>query len=119
MIKISNLEDILDSRDIEERILELDSIREFSDVYQLEYDILNEFKDDVCNYVDPRNWDYGITFIRGTHFEEYTKDFCYEVGYIRSDHESWIVIDWAETSKNLSMDYSSIYLDGVEYLYVI
>lgn len=62
-------------------------------------------------------FEYGVTLIEESEFEEYVEDFLEDCGYIPKDFPSWIVIDWTETADNVKQDYSELEFDGVTYLY--
>lgn len=119
-------QDFFDSRDVIERIEELEALEEAAladDATQEDVDawdrvlddelaILREFAEDASNASD---WAYGETFIHERHFTEYTKDMLADCGYIPDDVPDWIVIDWEETADNVKVDYTEYTLDGNTY----
>ena len=136
MATISNNEDILDSRDILERIGELiegggddDSIlytedpalavdREYAWERKEELELLQRLIDELTDNSNGDSPEDGITLIRDSYFEEYAEEFASDIGAISRDMQ-WPLdcIDWGQAAKDLQQDYFSIEFDGVEYWY--
>ena len=72
---------------------------------------------DVVEDTVGNEFEYGVTLIEESEFEEYVEDELKECGYIPKDFPSWIVIDWTETADNVKQDYSELEFEGVTYLY--
>lgn len=137
-----NTADILDSRDIDSRIAELeDRVVEcdcgphvpgvvhypFCSIFdeEVNYDPLDEdeeeelarlieFREDCQNYTS--EWEYGATMIRESYWITYAQDFAADIGAL--DHEAgWpsAHIDWEGAARDLAMDYSEVSYDGVDY----
>jgi len=138
--EISNSDDILDARDIIERIEYLESEKDtaLEDVPESEYgnrenekwvawedsdeftelNNLSKFMNEFKNYGGDEQWRgdwYPITFIRDSYFTDYTEELIIDCGYISKDFPAWISIDWEETAKAVQQDYYSAELDGVTY----
>ena len=124
MRTISNTENVLDSRNIQERIDELENEieeeeskneeeEEESSPEQEELEILLAFKEEVeqCN----SEWDDGCALIRETYFKEFCQQELEDLGMIPKDLESFIVIDWEATAENMEQDYSEVSFDSVAY----
>lgn len=137
MIKINNNEDVMDSRDIIERIEELrESIESASgkdcgdfggEHGWLEYALtcdnvdsgqvealktLTSVADQASDYAP--DWEYGEQLIRHSYFEEYMDEMiadCYEVPKELPSFMA-IVLDYVA----LRMDYTEVDFDGVTYL---
>lgn len=124
--------DIIDSRDIEERIDELESeiedkeeeledldedSKEYTEVDSDLDDLKGELETltSIRSAVSHSEWPHGLTLISDSHFEDYCRELCEETGYIPKDFPNWIEIDWEATAKNLQMDYSSVAIDGTDY----
>ena len=131
-------DDILDSRDIQDRIDELteeldtleaavedaedddergeaeDDLTSFQHVEGEELNNLIELKDDV----NSSEWKYGITFIKDTYFEEYAEQLASDIGAIDTSF-GWPnnCIDWEKAAEELLYDYSSVTVDGYDYYY--
>ena len=139
MRDISNREDILDSRDIIERLEELegerqaylDELEELEDGDEDRHTILQELDEwDEENMEELRilrklneqgsdyaaDWSYGETLIRDSYFKDYAMDLADDIGAI-DRNASWPTncIDWDQAARELKMDYTSIDFDGVTY----
>ena len=137
MRTVGNNENVLDSRNIQERIDELEKEIEYERAEneeeegeskedkkeeeteekspeQEELAILLAFKEEVeqCN----SEWDFGCTLIRESYFEEFCQQELEDLGTIPKDISWYIVIDWEATAKNMEQDYSEVSFDGVAYL---
>ena len=114
MSDFSSPPELFDSRDVIERIEEIESVptidREPDD--QEELDTLYAFQDDAECIPD---WGYGETFIRDDHFTDYMREFLEDTGYIPKDFPEWIKIDWESTANNVQSDYTSFKLLGETY----
>lgn len=135
---ISNNEDIIDSRDIIERIDELTAEREalqyaaseatsIADSEPNEQETaLNSWDEDygeelnallsLAEQADGTEWKDGATLIRDSYFEDYARELAEDVGAI-SEKEQWPLtcIDWERAADELQQDYTSVDFDGVEY----
>lgn len=114
--KISNYDDVIDSRDIIERIEELpnpDNGEEITEAEQAELNALMDLSEEGQHYSD---WVYGATLIRDSYFETYTHELAEEVGAI-DGNERWPLncIDWERAARELKYDYDIITFDGVDY----
>lgn len=120
-------QDYFDSRDMIERIEELealeeaalaeDATREDRDEWGCGLDdelaTLREFQDDVGN----PEWIHGMTFIAESHFEDYAQELCTDLGYLPDNLPGFIAsnIDWAGVAEDLRVDYTEYELDGNTY----
>jgi hypothetical protein len=121
-----NDQDIIDSRDIIERIEELKELIEGEGCedacteYKLELAMLEDLADQGQS--ESSDWVHGETLIRRSYFVDYTEELindCYEMP--KQMHSGdWpfrhMTIDYEAAAKELEQDYSSIDFDGVEYL---
>lgn len=104
MRDVSNSEDILDSRDIEERISELESECSAEDVPENlaelteELDTLLALRAECDGYVE--DWKYGATLIRDSYFEDYARQTAEDIGAI-DRNASWPLhcIDWEQAAR--------------------
>ena len=112
--EVTNGDDVIDSRDVIERIsfLEGKDDRDESDDDELE--TLKNLADEAQGYC--ADWEYGETLIRDSYFKEYAEQFAEEIGAIDSN-ATWPnnCIDWDRAARELQQDYTSIDFDGVEY----
>jgi hypothetical protein len=123
---IMNDQDIIDSRDIIDRIEELKELIEGEGCedacteYKLELAMLEDLADQGQS--ESSDWIHGETLIRRSYFVDYTEELindCYEMP--KQMHSGdWpfrhMTIDYEAAAKELEQDYSSIDFDGVEYL---
>ena len=116
-------EDTLDSREITERISDLESYLdeahtddEADDVLDARAEIvtLREFAEEASGYA--ADWQYGETLIRDSYFERYAEELAGDIGAI-DPNASWPLtcIDWEQAARELQMDYTSVELDGVTF----
>jgi len=118
MASIDNTENIIDSRDIIDRIEELKDCTDHSDAVEL--NILQNLADQCEGYGD---WAYGEAVIRDSFFTEYTQqtvEDCYDVSQIKVDDCPWnvpgaITINWEVIAESAKQDYTEVDFDGVTY----
>lgn len=118
---IDNMMDVIDSRDIIERIVELEELisDELTSVDILKWcDECYELKilEEQCkDYVE--DWEYGATLIRYSHFTEYCRELLVDCGEFPKDLPWYIAdhIDWEGVARDLSMDYTEVDFNGVTY----
>ena len=122
----------LDSREIEERIDELNlEIEDYMDMHDCEdsseldhadhpdfaeldneLNAWNEFKQEMDN----GEWYHGQTFIHVDEFVEYCQESLADTGVIPADIPHYIVIDWEATADNIRADYTEGEIEGESYL---
>jgi hypothetical protein len=121
-----NDQDIIDSRDIIDRIEELKELiegegcEEACTEYKLELAMLEDLAKQ--GEAESSDWIHGETLIRRSYFVDYTEELindCYEMP--KQMHSGdWpfrhMTIDYEAAAKELEQDYASIDFDGVEYL---
>ena len=109
---IDNSADILDSRDIIDRIGWLDNTEDEEEKAELAQLLaLQEEAEGYCP-----DWKHGATLIRDNYFEEYAQELAEDIGAI-DRNATWPMncIDWKEAARLLQQDYTSVDFDGVEY----
>jgi hypothetical protein len=107
---ISNCDDIIDSRDIIERISDLEDLRDnniINDEESNELASLKTLQEEVKSFSS--EWEYGVTLIHNNYFTEYAID---ELGNLPKDH---IVIDKEAIAYNIQEDYTSVEFNGSTY----
>jgi hypothetical protein len=139
MIEVDNTEDLLDIRDIIERIEALESERtDFANEKEnaelaVERQVWSETTEsgeelakleslvsDLKGYGGDHQWRgdwYPVTLIRHSYFVEAIEEQVKDIGDLPHDIPSYLVIDWEATADNLKVDYSTVDFDGVEYFY--
>ena len=131
MITISNHDNVIDSRDVIERIEELESIQAelvqqlsdgliseadmliFDKEQGKELDMLRALADECIDLA--ADWEYGETLIRYSYWENYVQEMLEDCGIIPKDLPWYIAIDWETTADNIAQDYSVVEFDGIDY----
>lgn len=109
-------QDVFDSRDVIERIAELEALRDDNELTEedgTELEMLTAFADEGSDALE--DWECGVTLIHENYFVEYTEEMLKETGYFTGDIPWWIVIDWEATADNVKEDYTEVTLDGNTY----
>lgn len=119
-------DDFFDSREVIERIEELEEVgtdtnsegTEFDadrlcDEFREEYDALIELRDEAEGNI--ADWGYGETFISDHAFTDYMMELLSDIGYLPADLPGWIVIDEEETASNMKEDYAAFEFRGTTY----
>lgn len=117
---ITNDADVLDSRDIIDRIEELQGRKDDEEqTYPLneeeaaELAALVALAEEAEGYAD--DWRCGATLIRETYFTDYTEELLQDIGDLPKNLPGYVVIDWEATARNIQVDYTSVEFDGVTY----
>lgn len=116
---ISNTDKVIDSRDIIEELNELEDALEchiedggteedFPDI-----DYLNELREWNALGDNIDDWDYNALLIHESYFEEYAKDYFFEI-YDVPENVSYY-IDWEMWADDLMQDYTELDLSGETY----
>ena len=126
---ISNFDDVIDSRDVIDRIAELEGERDSwladhdaddSDWAAVNVDdaeelaTLKALASEGEDYA--ADWTHGETLIRDSYFVEYAQELAEDIGAI--NHEaSWpnTCIDWEQAAQELRMDYTAVEFGDVTY----
>lgn len=117
----TNRDDVIDSRDVIERIEELED--QFAD---LEDEGEDKTPEDVEELVALKalakeaegspDWAYGETLIRDSYFQDYAEELAEDCGMI-AEGANWpnTCVDWEQAAEELQQDYMSVDFDGVDY----
>lgn len=133
----TNSDDVIDSRDVEEAISELESEletafedrpeaeevltyavwlaqSEYADDEAQELKALLSLREQASGYAS--DWKYGEILIRDSHFEDYARELADDIGAV-DNNASWpyTCIDWKQAAEELQQDYTSVEFDGVTY----
>jgi hypothetical protein len=139
-IQFSNSDDVIDSRDIIERIeylsvydyqvcpecgctlgdihdegcSEPDPVDNLTEEDKEELRILDALQDDCEGYAS--DWRHGATLIRDSYFTQYAKNLAEDLGYIKR-YVEWPLnhINWEAAAEELKVDYTEVDYDGVSY----
>ena len=111
---IDNSADVIDSRDVIERIEWLECQDSLDDDESEELKHLKALASEGADYAP--DWKYGAALIRCTYFKEYAQELADDLGLIKAD-VSWPYdcIDWDEAARQLKFDYTEIEFNGVSY----
>lgn len=112
---------VIDSREIIERIDELEAIDGIEDKINglvedddaKELVSLRELQSEAEGYAP--DWKYGCALVRDSYFVDYARELLEDCGDLPKDLPHYIAIDWNETAKNIQVDYTSVEFDGVTY----
>lgn len=117
-----NGEDIIDVRDIIERVEELEGESEL-DITTIECEAelaaLQSILDELKGMGGDEQWRgdwYPLQLIRESHFTDYAQELvcdCYDLKSL----PAFVHIDWKATAREIMVDYSEIEIDGVTYFY--
>lgn len=120
---VSNTDDVIDSRDVIERLGSLagqwagwsnnDGSEKLTDEETAELESLSRLASEASDYSE--DWEYGATLIRDSYFVAYTQGLAEEMDLL--PQRSWPLncIDWEGAARELRMDYTSVDFDGVTY----
>lgn len=115
--RISNYDDIIDSRSVIARIEELSAIGDEApyrdEDEEAEYVQLVNLDQQGRDYAP--DWEYGTTLIRDSYFGYYAQELADDLGLVPSDAWPLSCIDWKQAARELRMDYTSVDFDGVTY----
>jgi hypothetical protein len=144
-MSVSIGDDVIDSRDIDERIEELRSdldgtpfadgdysAQELKTIYEetpfawqkvVEYD--TDYVEELIAFLEFKEngesatseWSYGAMFINDTYFKEYAQDLADQIGVVDTN-ASWPAncIDWDQAADELKSDYTVMEVGGFTYL---
>lgn len=114
---ITNTDNVIDSRDIIERIEELEELiasestsDEFLE-YTTEYDTLMTLAEECSDYAC--DWEYGGALIHEDYFEQYMDDMLEDCGDIPKNLPSYLTITVDYDA--LKQDYTEVDFDGETY----
>ena len=111
--EISNMDDVIDSRDVIARIEDLEDGRKLDKGEKAELKALKELAEQGESIDD---WKYGAQLIRDSHFKDYAEELAEDCGDIKKEtHWPHTCIDWDQAARELQMDYTSVDFDGVTY----
>ena len=128
-IKIDNMQDTIDVRDIIERYENLESIKDnsggtfneaFTDSMAVERALLEDLLADLKGNGGEEQWRgdwYPLTLIRDSYFQTYAQELIEDCDGIPRDLPSYIKIDWQATARNIRVDYTSVEINGITYWY--
>jgi len=106
--------DYLDSRELEEELVELLEAKEDGEEYDKDrLKALEDLKAECEGY----GWEYGINFIPECEFEDYAREFFNDCMIEGTPEAVKPYIDYEQFAKDLETDYSSSEFEGTTYLW--
>lgn len=117
MADVSNTDDIIDSRDVIERLAELEYEWDAGTADLLDAEerghLLHLDAQGDSSHID---WRHGVTLVRDDYFTVYARHLAYDLGCVDLK-AGWpsCHIDWDEAADSLRMDYTPVEFDGVTY----
>lgn len=131
--EISNRDDIIDSRDVIERIEELReerddlrqnaeetgdaaALRQWEEEYGDELAALEKLAEQAEGYA--ADWEYGETLIHDSYFRDYAEELAEDIGALKRELANqwpYTCIDWDAAAEELKQDYTEVDFDGVTY----
>lgn len=124
MTNLDLTDDIIDVRDIIDRIEELENLIEGEgcgdtcDDYKSELTALMALMQELEGMGGDEQWQggwYPLTLIRDSYFTDYARELLEDCGALPRDLPHYIEIDWDATARNIRVDYSSLEINGVTY----
>ena len=111
---ISSADLVIDSRDVIERIADLEGQEQLDEAETAELQALRALAEEASGYA--ADWEYGETLIRDSYFQDYAQELAEDCGMLK-DATSWPLtcIDWEQAAKELQQDYTAVEFDGVTY----
>ena len=111
--EITHSEDVIDSREIIDRIAYLEDSEDADEIE--ERAALVALAEQAEGYA--ADWQYGEQLIRDSYFKDYAMELAEDIGAVDAN-ASWpnTCIDWDQAARELQMDYTSVEFAGVTYL---
>ena len=105
-------DNIIDSRYVDDAIAQLERELEEGDD-RTELEALRNLAEQGRDLPD---WEYGVTLVRESYFEDYAQEFAEDIGAISHDLQ-WPLycIDWERAADDLRMDYTELDFAGITY----
>ena len=113
MKNITNSDDVIDSRDILDYIEKYKNDKDFEDKVKALQSIVKQYGDVYSDCIS--DFEFGVTFIKDSYFEDYMWDFFLEVNQIDEALECYIDIE--AFARDQQYNYDTVDFDGIEYWY--
>jgi hypothetical protein len=129
--EITNSEDVIDLRDVTDRVEHLEQLRQsgpvdlgddndtdqdvlFAELASLE-SLLDELRGNGGDHDWRGDW-YPLLLVRDSYFEDFARQEAEDLDLIKSDARwPYTCIDWKRAARELQMDYTTVEFDGVTY----
>lgn len=113
---VTNFDDVIDSRDVIDRIEYLTNLPmdEITEDEESELTALTELAEAGSCYAE--DWSYGATLIRDSYFQTYAEELADDLSLLAHEGQwPYTCIDWEAAARGLQQDYTSITFDGIDY----
>ena len=111
---LSNTDDLIDTRDLQERIDELQAMETRDESEEAELLTLEAFAAEIRDYCP--DYPYGETLIHDRYFVDYARELASDIGAIQPKlNWPYTCIDWQAAADELRHDYTSAEFDGETY----
>jgi hypothetical protein len=114
--ELTNQDDLIDSREVMDRIEDLQHISPADLTQDEEYELLTlrelaKEGENACG-----DWSYGATLVRDSYFVDYAQQLAEDIGAVERV-SAWPAscIDWRQAATELQIDYYPVDYDGVTY----
>jgi len=113
MSKFSKDTDVIDSREIIERIEELRGALDGAPTPEIYAELQALAALDNAGRDASEDWQHGVTLINDDYFVEYARELAEDIGAVRPG-ASWPLsyIDWEDAAQELQHDYCAVEFDG-------
>jgi hypothetical protein len=121
---IDNSDSTIDSRDVIDRIRELENMASLDDDGNVTADNLDDDEREELAKLRAlaeegsdtfSDWRYGVTLVHEDYFEEYAQEYFTETDDSKLTVWPYTCIDWEQAASELQQDYLSIEFDGQTY----
>ena len=115
--------DTIDVRDIIERVEELENLQdagEYLETPEGELATLRSILSELAGNGGDEEWRgdwYPVTLIDFACFVPYVRELLEDCGDIPANLPHYVHIDWEATARDVGMDYSTITIEGRDYVY--
>lgn len=109
-----NNSDMIDSRDVIERIETLRGVENLPPECAEELAALEALEQEAEGYA--ADWQHGEVLIRDSYFEEYAQELAEDIGAVKKGMAwPYTCIDWEQAAEELQRDYTAVSFGGVRY----
>ena len=115
-------QNVIDSREIQDRIDELEGMKDPDDPDALDDNEVDELKElqevaeECSDVLGDTEWRDGVTLVQDSYFKRYAQESAEDIGAINNLNQ-WpaTCIDWDEAAEQLKMDYALISTESGDY----
>lgn len=126
--ELQNLSETLDDAHKELRSIEddpdcspedIEKAQEIVDLAEIDFgtDEVKELEEIQGLAYEIPEWKYGNTLIHEAEWVDYVQELCEDIGDIPKNIPHYIEIDWGKTADNIKQDYGEVQFQGETYYY--